>query len=110
MLPIDRNTGIALSIYKDYQNKGYGSEAIRWILGYAFVMANMHSVSIETSGFNERAIYLYQKLGFVLEGQKRQHLWYRGAWHNFVQFGMLEGEWRELQEKEGKTWAKDPSM
>ncbi|KAH7031465.1 acyl-CoA N-acyltransferase [Microdochium trichocladiopsis] len=106
----NRNAGIAISIYKDFQNKGYGSEAIRWILGYAFVMAGMHSVSIETVSFNERAIYLYKKLGFVPEGRRRQQVWFRGAWHDFVELGMLESEYREMQEKEGKSWAEDTTL
>ncbi|KXJ88407.1 acyl-CoA N-acyltransferase [Microdochium bolleyi] len=106
----NRNTGIALSIHKDFQNKGYGTEAIQWILGYAFVMAGMHSVSIETVGQNERAMHVYEKkLGFVPEGRRRQQLWYRGRWHDFVEYGMLESEWRERQESEGKNWAEDPT-
>lgn len=104
---VDRNTSIGLSIHKDFQNKGYGSEAIRWILGYAFVMAGMHSVSIEAVGYNERAIHVYQKLGFVPEGRRRQQLWYRGGWHDFVQFGMLESEWRAQQQKEGGIWVEN---
>lgn len=72
-------------------------------------MAGMHSVSLECVGYNERAIHVYEKLGFVLEGRRRQQLWFRGTWHDTVEFGMLESEWRELEEKEDRSWAEDPT-
>ncbi|KAH7014510.1 acyl-CoA N-acyltransferase [Microdochium trichocladiopsis] len=102
-----RASSIGLSIVRQYQNRGYGSEAIRWILGYGFEMAGLHRVGIEAFGFNARALHLYEKLGFVVEGRRREEVWFRGKWHDFVEFGMLESEWRKRQEEEGKSWIDD---
>jgi RimJ/RimL family protein N-acetyltransferase len=52
-------------------------------------------VEISASSFNERAIYLYQKLGFNLEGRKREVIYVNRKYHDLVQFGMLESEWKE---------------
>lgn len=67
-------------------------------------MANLHRIAIESFGHNERALHLYEKLGFALEGRRREELRFRGKWHDFVEFGMLEGEWRKRQADEGKVW------
>lgn len=89
-----RNSFISLDILADYQNKGYGSEAIEWVLKWGFQMAGLHRVGIETFSYNEGAQRLYQKLGFVLEGRSRESIWYDGKWHDYLSYSMLEYEWR----------------
>jgi RimJ/RimL family protein N-acetyltransferase len=89
-----RNSHISLDILAAYQNKGYGTEAINWVLEWGFQMAGLHRIGIETFSYNEGAQRLYQKLGFVLEGRTRESLWYDGKWHDYLSFSMLEHEWR----------------
>jgi RimJ/RimL family protein N-acetyltransferase len=95
-----RNTNIGISIASEYQGKGYGSEAIKWILNWAFQMAGLHRVGIGGFSYNQGALRLYERLGFVYEGREREGVWYDGGWHDYVFFGMLEGEWRVMNEKE----------
>ncbi|KAF2721194.1 acyl-CoA N-acyltransferase [Polychaeton citri CBS 116435] len=91
-----RNTMIGLNIAGPYQGQGYGSEAIKWALRWAFKRAGMHKVEIGAFSYNEGAVRLYDRLGFKEEGRKRQQLWHDGQWHDIVESGMLEDEWREL--------------
>jgi RimJ/RimL family protein N-acetyltransferase len=95
-----RNTNIGISIASGYQGKGYGSEAIKWILNWAFQMAGLHRVGIGGFSYNQGALKLYERLGFVCEGREREAVCYDGGWHDHVFFGMLEGEWRLRNEKE----------
>ncbi|KAL6885435.1 acyl-CoA N-acyltransferase [Trichoderma evansii] len=90
-------TTVGLAIGEMYQNNGYGGEAINWAVDWAFKFANVHKVEIATSSFNERAIHLYQKLGFKLEGRKREVFYVNRKYHDLLQFGMLESEWKELR-------------
>jgi RimJ/RimL family protein N-acetyltransferase len=94
-----RNCEIGISMLKEYRGKGYGSEAILWILDWGFRMANMHRIALECFEWNDGAAKLYHKLGFKLEGKTREFLWFNGRWHDKLQFSMLEDEWRELQKK-----------
>jgi RimJ/RimL family protein N-acetyltransferase len=89
-----RNSFISLDILAAYQNKGYGTEAIEWILEWGFQKAGLHRIGIETFSYNEGAQRLYQKMGFVLEGRSRECLWYDGKWHDYLSFSVLEQEWR----------------
>jgi RimJ/RimL family protein N-acetyltransferase len=90
-----RFTFIGINILKRYQGKGFGSEAIKWSLEWAFNMAGMHRVGIRAAGYNVRARQLYERLGFKLEGITREGLWRNGRWWDDNQLGMLYQEWRE---------------
>jgi RimJ/RimL family protein N-acetyltransferase len=86
---------ISLQIKAEEQGKSYGTEAIQWCLAWAFLHAGLHRVRIVCFSYNTGAKALYEKLGFILEGRQRECLWHAGGWHDFIEFGMLEGEWRE---------------
>lgn len=89
-----RSSYISVDIVAAHQRRGYGSEAIEWVLSWGFRMAGLHRIGIECYSWNRGATELYERLGFVFEGRKRECLWYDGGWHDFLSFSMLEGEWR----------------
>jgi RimJ/RimL family protein N-acetyltransferase len=97
-----RWTEIGIDILPAYQGSGFGSEAIDWALEYAFKQAGMHRVRIRVFEWNEGAVKLYEKLGFTHEGRERESLWWDGKWWDGITMGMLEGEWREREEKKQK--------
>ncbi|OAL45628.1 acyl-CoA N-acyltransferase [Pyrenochaeta sp. DS3sAY3a] len=93
-----RWTEIGIDILPRYQGKGYGSEAIQWAMDYAFRRAGMHRIRIRGFEWNEAALKLYERLGFVYEGREREAVWFEGRWWDGVTMGLLEGEWWALQE------------
>jgi RimJ/RimL family protein N-acetyltransferase len=95
-----RSTDIALQISAKERGKGYGTEAINWALDWAFKIAGLHRVGIGCLSFNEGARRLYERMGFVLEGSKRECVWWNGEWYDAIEFAMLEGEWKELRAKQ----------
>lgn len=95
-----RHTELGIDILPEFQGRGYGSEAISWALDYAFRRAGLHRVRVRAFGWNEGAIRLYERLGFVHEGREREAFWYEGRWWDGVEMSLLEGEWESLREKE----------
>lgn len=93
--PHHRNAAISVSISAAFQDQGYGSEAINWILDWAFEVAGLHRVSITSFAYNEGAGRLYERLGFSLEGRRREALWFRGGFHDMLLFSMLRHEWEK---------------
>ena len=71
-----RNTEIGITIARPYHGQGYGTEAINWVLKFAFHRANLHRVGIGAFEWNTGAIRLYERLGFVRESRKRDFLWH----------------------------------
>lgn len=78
---------------KDYWGKGYGKEALKLLLDYAFLEMNLHRVSLRVFSFNEKAISLYSKIGFKREGISRQSLFRNGQWHDIIHMGILQHEY-----------------
>jgi RimJ/RimL family protein N-acetyltransferase len=96
-----RNADLGIHIIEGQRGKGYGTEAIKWVLNWAFRMAGLHRVQLSVFEWNENARKVYERCGFMLEGRKRESLWFDGRWWDGFEFGMLEGEWREKGEAVG---------
>ena len=95
MFPAWRTTDLSINIgEKDAWGKGYGTEAIRLLLDYAFGYLNFHRVAIGVVGFNERALRFYEKIGFKQEGIQRDGYFYDHAYHDFVMMSLLEDEFK----------------
>ena len=96
MFPAWRTTDMSLIIGDEEAcGKGYGTEAIRLMLNYAFGYLNFHRVAIGVVGTNERALRFYEKVGFKREGLNRDGYYYNHAYQDFVLMSMLEDEYRE---------------
>ena len=59
---------------KDCWDQGYGTEATRLILDYAFNVLGLHNVMLSVYDFNLRGIRAYEKAGFQVIGRRRQAL------------------------------------
>lgn len=80
---------------KDYWSKGFGQEAFRLLLDFAFKELNLHKVYLQVFSFNERAIRLYQKLGFNQEGEQKEQFYRDGAWHDVIFMGLLKRNYKK---------------
>jgi Acetyltransferases, including N-acetylases of ribosomal proteins len=78
---------------EEYRNKGYGEEALRTILEYAFINLHMERVTIDHFEKNKRADYLYQKIGFQNEGLMRNAGKKNGKYVNLQLMSMLRSEY-----------------
>ncbi|EFY98236.1 acetyltransferase (GNAT) domain protein [Metarhizium robertsii] len=92
-----RSAHMGIVIGKAYQNKGYGREAINWMVDWAFKHAGLHTVCMVAVSYNQRGIHLYQDIGFRLEGRRREVCYFNRAWHDELDFGMTEHEWEKLR-------------
>ncbi len=78
---------------REHWGQGIGDEALRLALNFAFNELNLHRVQLTVFAYNERAIALYEKLGFVREGVYREALHRDGQRHDMVLYGLLRREW-----------------
>ncbi len=92
---INRNTVLRIALFHEAEfGKGYGTEALRLVLDYAFKTLKLHRVGLDVFDFNPRAIHVYEKLGFKREGVERDSLFYEGTFHDSIIMGILEDEWQ----------------
>lgn len=75
------------------RDRGLGTEAIRLLMDYAFTHLPLHRIDLEVFAFNPRARRVYEKVGFVVEGTRREALEYDGARVDAITMGLLRAEW-----------------
>ncbi|NMB02500.1 MAG: GNAT family N-acetyltransferase [Firmicutes bacterium] len=84
---------------KEYQNRGYGTDALKVLLRFIFDQLNLHKVSLRVLSYNERAIKVYKRLGFRDEGCLRQERFVDGAYHDLLAMGILKDEFAEIEKE-----------
>jgi RimJ/RimL family protein N-acetyltransferase len=96
---VARHASFGISVgEKDCWDKGYGSEAMRLIIGHAFETLNLQRVWLDVNEFNPRAFHVYEKLGFVTEGRLRRQTFRDGRFWDVIRMGLLREEWKTLSE------------
>jgi RimJ/RimL family protein N-acetyltransferase len=85
---------------RDNWGCGYGYEAARLALDFAFDELNLHRVTATVFSYNERSMALFEKLGFRREGTFREFLQRDGERHDMFLYGLLCPEWRARQVEE----------
>lgn len=73
--------------------RGFGTEATRLILAHAFETVGVNRIELEVYAFNPRARHVYETVGFVHEGTKRQALRWDGEWVDAHLMAMLADDW-----------------
>ncbi len=60
---------IGYGISEEYQNRGYGTEAVKAISGWAFKNPNLNAIEAETDPDNAASIRALEKCGFIANGK-----------------------------------------
>lgn len=75
------------------RGQGYGTEAVRLLLDFAFKDLNLHRVYLHVFSANVAALRVYEKVGFVREGLLRKAAHINGATEDVVVMGILREEY-----------------
>ncbi len=91
---VNRSCGFRILLARQARyGHGFGTEATRLILDHAFCTVGLHRIELEVYCFNPRARHVYEQVGFVHEGTKRQALRWEGRWIDAEPMAMLASEW-----------------
>jgi RimJ/RimL family protein N-acetyltransferase len=88
--------GIMIGAVAD-RGRGYGSDAVRCLVDHALLDLGLHRVELEVYADNLPARRCYERLGFVLEGVRRQATWKGGTFKDNVVMAVLATEWNGRQ-------------
>ena len=93
---IHRNAELQIRIGEvDQQDKGFGEQAAKLLLDFAFCDLNLERIYLHVFETNERAINMYKKSGFIHEGVLRKHAYISGNYLNVVMMGLLRNEFKK---------------
>ena len=89
-----RNAWLGIGIGEaDYRGKGYGTDAMRLLVGYGFRELDLYRIQLGVFRNNLRAIRCYEKVGFVHEVVKRAEVYRDGQRIDCLYMGLLRSEW-----------------
>jgi RimJ/RimL family protein N-acetyltransferase len=76
-------------------SKGYGSDALRVLLGFGFGELRLERIWLEVFDFNEQARHVYERLGFLHEATFRHAFFHGGRYVDLQRMAILREEWAE---------------
>ena len=92
--PRNRSIMVGGDIDEAYRGKGRGTQMLESCLKYVFDVMNCHRAYLMVAEYNDVAIKLYGKHGFVEEGRQIDALFRNGRYYDYVGMYLLEEEYR----------------
>ena len=90
-----RQAEIGFTLAPAHQGKGYGTEAVRALLGYLFGARGMHRVSAGCDPRNTASARLMERVGMRREGHQVESYWSKGEWTDDLLYAILAHEWNQ---------------
>lgn len=78
---------------KKFWSRGIGSEACHLLVNYAFRKLNLNSVQLGVNTENSQARKAYEKVGFILEGNRREFLFCNGKYYDMACYSILKSDY-----------------
>ncbi len=103
--PVHRSAELQIRIGEtNERGQGFGFEAVSLLLRFAFDDLNLQRVYLHVFKDNLRAVKLYEKTGFKIEGTLRRAAFIGGAHKDILIMGLLEEEYskQEITAKKGE--------
>ncbi|MDQ0159457.1 GNAT family N-acetyltransferase [Alkalibacillus salilacus] len=85
-----RHAEFAIMIDPAFQGNGYATRATELMIDYGFNQLNLHKLFLYVAQTNEKAAYIYEKVGFEREGFLKQHFFINGQYCDVIMMGLLQ--------------------
>lgn len=85
----DSNAELAIALANNARGLGYGTLAVNELLKIAFDEIGLHKVYLNVLSDNAPAIHLYEKSGFVFEGELIDHVRINGKYQSLKLYGII---------------------
>jgi|GEM_PF-68177 len=78
---------------KDFNGKGYMTEAVNLVVGYAFTELELHRIEAGVMPHNTGSMKVLLKAGFTKEGIARKNVKINGHWEDHQTLAMIKDDW-----------------
>lgn len=83
---------------KDALGKGYGTQAARLMITYAFEQMGLHKLMLRLLADNKRALRSYEKAGFVQEGYLKDEVYLEGGYKDVIYMAVIHQNSQKSEE------------
>ncbi len=95
-------TGYGIRIARrDLHGKGFGTDAYMTLLRYAFEELNLNRVNDSALSDNQASLRMMQKVGYKIEGTKRQAVYKGGKYHDVIFLAALKEDYERVVNETG---------
>jgi RimJ/RimL family protein N-acetyltransferase len=84
---------IGFTLAREYQGRGFASEAVSHLLDYAFDALGLHRVVAIADCRNAPSWALLERVGMRREGHFLENVWFKGVWADEYLYAVLKDEW-----------------
>jgi len=85
---------LGYDLAREHWGKGIASEAVREIIHFGYEKMELNRIEAETIEDNHESVRMLEKLGFVLEGVRREYsLEDDGKYHGSAMYALLKSEY-----------------
>lgn len=88
-----RQAEIGFTLAREFQGKGYATEAVRRLLEYLFRDLGLHRVRASCDPENPASARVLARAGMRREGRFVESLWFKGRWAGEDWYAVLAREW-----------------
>lgn len=78
------------------RSRGYTTEALRAVLDWVFTETPVHRAEVDITPGNVASCRVVEKLGLRFEGTLRKNFFFKGQWHDSLEYSLLREEWTAL--------------
>ncbi len=84
---------IGFTLAREYQGRGFASEAVSVLLDYAFGTLGLHRVVARADCRNAPFVALLERVGMRREGHFVENIWFKERWADEYLYAVLKDEW-----------------
>lgn len=95
---VSKTGKIALKFTKDSRGKNFGTDTIKLMMSFLFNKMNMHRLFTTIVSYNKSSLKLFEKCGWIIEGNERQSIFMNKAYHDNFSLSILHNEYELLED------------
>jgi len=95
---LHRKAEFGIMIDTKYQGKGYAKAATKLAMSYAFCRMNVRKLFLIVDLYNEKAIHIYEKMGFKREAELEKEYFVNGEYHDVLTMRIFQDEYFAMNE------------
>ncbi|EEW7573518.1 spermidine N1-acetyltransferase [Escherichia coli] len=103
---VHRRAEFQIIISPEYQGKGLATRAAKLAMDYGFTVLNLYKLYLIVDKENEKAIHIYRKLGFTVEGELMHEFFINGQYRNAIRMCIFQHQYLAEHKTPGQTLLK----
>ena len=84
---------------------GYAAKAVLLVMDYAFTVLNLYKLYLVVDTENKKAIHVYKKLGFEVEGELKHEFFSNGEYRNALRMCTFQTDYLMKKKEQAAQWA-----